>query len=277
MWPPPAPDGFRPMTAEPLDFRFDDRVAVQYDAMRGHPPDVSSQIGARIAGLVGPGQLLLEPGVGTGRIALPTVAAGCRVVGVDLSANMLAALAGRRADGLTLVQGDITRLPFRHRSFDAALCVHVLHLVDSKTVLASLLELVRPGGVIILGRDWIDPDSFAGVIRNAFRQAVVDLAESVDFPTGARGLVQQLTELGGEPVSDGSEQVMVEWETALSVSAVLEGIRSRDDAESWVLPDPLLGAVMERLDGFCDEHWSDLTALQPVRRRFVYSLFRVPD
>jgi hypothetical protein len=28
---------------------------------------------------------------------------------------------------------------------------------------------------------------------------------------------------------------------------VLDGIRSRDDAESWVLPDPLL-RVMERLD-----------------------------
>jgi hypothetical protein len=79
--------------------------------------------------------------------------------------------------------------------------VHVLHLVDSRSVLRQLLQLVRPGACIILARDWVDPASFAGQLRNEFRQAVVDLAESVDFPTGARGFVQQLIELGAVPVA----------------------------------------------------------------------------
>jgi len=260
-----------------LDYRFDDRVAVQYDALRGHPPEVSPRIGEAIASLAGAGARILEVGVGTGRIALPTVSAGSDVVGVDLSAEMLRALAGREQPNLALVRGDITRLPFCSNAFDAAVCVHVLHLVDSRTVLADLLRMVRPGGVIFLGRDWVDPASFAGALRNAFRQAVVDLAESIDFPTGARGLVQQLGELGGEPVYDGEEQVAVEWQTALSPRQVLDGIRSRDDAESWVLPDDLLKRVMSRLDAFAADHWSDLDSSQGVTRRFVYSLFRVPD
>lgn len=259
-----------------LDYRFDERVAVQYDALRGHPPEISPRIGSAIAGIVGTGARVLEPGVGTGRIALPLVAAGCDVVGVDLSAEMLGALAGRDVDRLRLVRSDITRLPFRSQSFDAAVCVHVLHLVDSRSVLRQLLELLRQGGYIVLARDWIDPASFAGQLRNVFRQAVVDLAESVDFPEGARGHVQHLIALGAEPIAEGAEQTAVEWQTQLSPRQVLDGIRSRDDAESWVLPDALLARVMARLDAYAAEHWDDLSAAQPVTRRFVYSLFRAP-
>ncbi len=264
------------MASGELDYRFDRRVAGSYDTLRGHPAAVTPAIGEALARELGPGARVLEPGVGTGRIALPLLGAGCRVTGVDLSSDMLAALAGQAREGLRLVRGDITRLPFAAGAFDGAVCVHVLHLVDARAVLAQLLRLVRPGGTIILGRDWVDPASFAGQLRNAFRQAVVDLAESVDFPTGARGLVQTLVALGGEPVDDGEERTAVEWETTLSVAQVLDGIRSRDDAESWVLPDPLLGRVMARLDAEAAANWSDLDAPQPVTRRFVYSLFRVP-
>jgi SAM-dependent methyltransferase len=259
-----------------LDYRFDNRVAAQYDALRGHPPEVSPRIGEALARLFGPGARVLEPGVGTGRIALPLVAAGCQVVGVDLSADMLRALAGREERELSLVRGDITRLPFCAQAFDAAVCVHVLHLVDSRSVLRQLLQLLRPGGCIVLARDWIDPGSFAGQLRNEFRQAVVDLADSVDFPVGARGHVQQLTDLGAVPLHAGEEQIAVEWQTRLSPMQVLDGIRSRDDAESWVLPDPLLQRVMARLDAYSAGQWDDLAGTQAVTRRFVYSLFRVP-
>lgn len=265
------------LSPEDLDYRFDDRVAAQYDALRGHPPEISPRIGQAIANLAGEGARILEVGVGTGRIALPTASAGGKVVGIDLSAEMLRALAGRELPALALVRGDVTRLPFCNNAFDAAVCVHVLHLVDSTRVLADLLRLVRAGGVIILGRDWVDPTSFAGELRSEFRQAVVDLAESIDFPTGARGLVQQLRELGGEAIHDGEEQTAVEWQTALSPRQVLDGIRSRDDAESWVLPNDLLQSVMARLDKFALNRWSDLDKNDGVTRRFVYSLFRVPD
>mgnify|MGYP001108003350 CR=1 FL=1 len=250
-------------STEHLDYRFDDRVAKQYDALRGHPPEVSPHIGVALANLFGSGARVLEPGVGTGRIALPLIAEGCEVVGVDLSAQMLGALKDCKQPNLHLVHGDITQLPFRDNTFDAAVCVHVLHLVDSRRGLRQLLQLVRPGGWIVLARDWIDPACFAGQLRNEFRKAVVELAESVDFPEGARGHVQQLLSLG-------------EWQTELSPSQVLDGIRSRDDAESWVLPDALLQRVMQHLDRYSAEQWNDLTVKQPVTRRFVYSLFRVP-
>jgi len=262
--------------SDSLDYRFDTRVARQYDALRGHPPEVSAEVGRTLARLLGPSARVLEPGVGTGRMALPLVAAGSEVVGVDLSADMLGILAGHAVSGLGLVRGDITRLPFREAAFDAALCTHVLHLVDSRCVLEQLLRLVRCGGSIVLARDWVDPASFAGQLRNLFRASVVELADDVEFPVGARGHVQQMMELGAIALDEGAEQTAVEWQTDLSPQQVLDGIRSRDDAESWVLPDDLLERVMARLDAWSLEQWSDLAAPQPVTRRFVYALFRVP-
>ncbi len=266
------------MTESPLDFRFDDRVAKTYDAVRAHPPEVSERVGEVLAGIVGRGGRVFEPGVGTGRIALPLVAAGCEVVGADLSMDMLSAMLEQRsraAGRLGLVQCDLNALPFRSAVFDGVLCVHVLHLIDDwASLLNSLVAMLKPGGVLILGRDWIDPASFAGMIRNEFRRSVVELSTTIESPPGARAFVHALAEQGVHPEGDEPEQVAAEWETTLAPAQLLDQIRTRDDAESWVLPDELLGRVMERLDNFAKAEWSSLTEPQAVTRRFVYSMMR---
>ncbi len=265
------------MPGDEIDYSFDDRVAVRYDEVRAHPPEVSKQIGESIVRQTGPGTTLLEPGVGTGRIALPVIAAGGNVVGVDLSSQMLSALssAADESDQLELVRCDISRLPFKPQSFDGVLCVHVLHLIDDwKGLLHQLLDALKPGGVVLLGRDWIDPESFAGQIRNEFRMAVVELSETIASPPGARAFVNELIEQGAKPEEGGAEITATEWETELTPRHLLDEIRTKDDAESWVLPDDLLARVMERLDAFAAEAWPDIDSPLPVKRRFVYSLFR---
>ncbi|MEM1089016.1 MAG: class I SAM-dependent methyltransferase [Pseudomonadota bacterium] len=266
------------MTEPPLDFRFDERVAKTYDTVRAHPPEVSRRVGEVLAGIVGPGGRIFEPGVGTGRIALPLVAAGCDVVGADLSMEMLSAMEevrGTAAGRLERVQCDLNALPFRPAVFDGVLCVHVLHLIDDwASLLSSLVAMLKPGGVLILGRDWIDPASFAGMIRNEFRRSVVELSTTIESPPGARAFVQALAEQGVHPEGEQPEQTAAQWEATLAPAQLLDQIRTRDDAESWVLPDELLGRVMERLDRFAQAQWPSLTAPQAVTRRFVYSLMR---
>lgn len=269
-----------------LDYRFDTRVAVQYDALRGHPPEVADDIGRAIAAQMGTGARVLELGVGTGRIAVPLAKAGCQVVGIDLSAHMLTALA-RRVDHeglqhIQLAQADITALPFAERVFDGAMAVHVLHLVsDWAGVLGQLSRLIRPGGTLVLGRDWVDPQSMAGQIRNQFRQTVLSVgtdmlppgATAAAPPSGGAAIVQCLMGLGAQPLSR-EEIVAAEWRTELSPRQILEGIRSRDDAESWVLPDEVLHETMRRLDVFAAQTWPDLDAALPVTRRFLMGVFR---
>ncbi|MGA8710747.1 MAG: class I SAM-dependent methyltransferase [Thermoplasmata archaeon] len=89
---------------------------------------------------------LLEIGVGTGRVARPLVELGVRVVGVDASRGMLARAAAKHLP--YLVRGTAYRLPFTEGSFDAALFVHVLHILDPPERGLREAARVSRGGVL---------------------------------------------------------------------------------------------------------------------------------
>lgn len=268
-----------------LDFSFDDRVARHYDALRGHPPNVANAIGTALVGnwskqgASGSSLRLLELGVGTGRIALPVAGAGAEVIGIDLSAEMLGTLAAQLESepaNVHLVRGDITALPFAANTFDGAMVTHVLHLVsDWPAVLQRLAEVVKPGGLLLLGRDWVDPASMAGQIRNAFRQAVMQQGFKTAAPAGGPALHQALLTVGAQPVRVGPEElVAAQWQADISPAQVLDGIRSRDDAESWVLPDEILEPVCQKLEAMVTNNWPDTKTPQEILRRFVVSVYQ---
>lgn len=76
-------DGYEPST-------YGDRIADAYDDIYHHAPgfgDVAHTI-SFLAAFAGDGPVL-ELGIGTGRIALPLLAAGVRVHGIDASAEMV--------------------------------------------------------------------------------------------------------------------------------------------------------------------------------------------
>jgi SAM-dependent methyltransferase len=91
------------------------------------------------------GRSILDVGTGTGRAAIALARRGAVVTGVDASAEMLA-VARRRADAtqavVTLEQGDIHRLRFADRAFDAVVCLRVLmHTPDWRRSLAELCRV----------------------------------------------------------------------------------------------------------------------------------------
>src|SRR5207302_7839825 len=88
-----------------------DRIARLYDPWSA---SVVEDVDFYVAEAVRSGGPVLELGVGTGRIAVPTAAAGVRVVGVDSSAGMLE-VARERAEAagveLDLRLGDLREPP----------------------------------------------------------------------------------------------------------------------------------------------------------------------
>lgn len=264
-----------------LDFSFDQRIARQYNDQRAHPLAVAQQIGEAIAALLPPGARLLELGIGTGRIAYPVARAGCHVVGVDLSRDMLNEVGRQSASAvgapLLLAQADIEHLPIKERSMDAVLAVHVLHLVpDWRSALAEAARTLRAGGAFIQGRDWVDPNSVAGQIRNELRQYVMKLSPTLRPPATGKDLALALAELSGVPPSREAEIVAAEWEVAVSPAEMLASIAARNQAESWVLTDELLEAVVTHLQSWTATLWPDLHQKQPVTQRFLLSVTRGP-
>ncbi|MFZ0887623.1 MAG: class I SAM-dependent methyltransferase [Candidatus Binataceae bacterium] len=73
-----------------------------------------------------------------------------RIVGADLSPEMLAEARRRAGTGVHLVQADAGALPFGTESFDLVLCSHVLQLVaDLSGCVSGVARCLRPGGVLI--------------------------------------------------------------------------------------------------------------------------------
>lgn len=256
-----------------FDFSFDKRVAKNYEAQRTHPPEVARQIGEAIAAQAGANAYLLEIGVGTGRIARPVAAAGCRVIGFDLSREMLGEIAAEeRPTTFKVLQADMHHYPLGSNQFDAVLAVHVLHLAnDWQQVLKEAARVLRPGGVFIQGDDWIDPQSVTGRLRDELRRQAMALSPMTRPPAAGVSKQDYLRELGGTELT---ELIAAEWTTWLSPNERLHTIAQRLDAESWMFSDEIFNVLFQKLQAFAAETWADLAEKQPVTRRFLLKVSR---
>src|SRR5437868_13070433 len=257
-----------------------DRAADFYDETRGYPPDVQEHIGRALLDAAGATHKsrILELGVGTGRIALPIIGAGYRYTGVDISPRMLEKLrAALRAipgaeQRVTLVEGDITALPFADRSFDVVLTVHVLHLVAdrARAIDEGVRVLARPG-VALNGRDDYADDTVGRDTDAAWR----DILESLGWHAGGWGgrhaaaaasPLDEWQRLGGEV----DTVVAVEWETRRTPALDIEQLAQRAWSRTWSVPDHIYPEAIRRLRAWADHQYGDaLDKPLPRRQRFI--------
>lgn len=259
-----------------IDFSFD-KIAAVYDVQRAHPAEVASQIGAAVADLVGTAAPALELGVGTGRIAIPAARAGAQIVGLDVSREMLRVASERAVTASTSFErilGDAQALPFAERSFGAVLAVHVLHLLpDWRRAIDEIVRVLVPGGLLVQGSDWRDPDSCVGLLRGRLRMAVMELQPGSRPPAAGAAVAQALARLGG---TTEAPQPLARWSRLVSPAELIAGMAARLDAETWSLPDELLAAAIARVRAWAEQMWSDLDTPQEVEHRFVVTTTRIP-
>ncbi len=98
-------------------------------------------------------KLVLDAGCGMGRYLRIAAQSGCgHIVGMDLSRAVEAArelTAG--LDGVSLVRGDLLRLPFSAERFDIIYSLGVLdHTPDPRLAFLGLARLLKPGGRIVI-------------------------------------------------------------------------------------------------------------------------------
>src|SRR5215469_5212149 len=111
---------------------------------------------------------ILDHGCGYGRLIDQLSRAGYRnVVGMDFSEKMLAECRSR-SPNLTLVRNDGRTLPFCDQAFDAVLLFAVLTCIpsddDQRILLAEVMRLLRPGGIVYISDLLINTD-----VRNVER------------------------------------------------------------------------------------------------------------
>ena len=178
---------------------------------------------ARVAG--GP---VVELGVGTGRIAIPTAAAGIGVIGVDSSRGMLdvcaeqAALAGV-AELLDLRVGDLRAPPVGER-VRLVTCPFraYLHLRDDAERLAALRaarELLVPGGRFVFDVFAPGPDDIAQT-NGLWLEREHGIFERADWDTAARTLTLSVRDENTESTMTLSWLSPDEWRVLIGAAGL---------------------------------------------------------
>lgn len=146
------------------------------------------------------GGRILEVGVGTG-ISLPHYSRMTRLVGIDISAEMLAKAKARIRDlGLRNVEAlevmDAERIAYPDDAFDVVVAQYVVTAVPNpEAALDEFLRVIRPGGEIVLTSRIGAEKGLRGAIERALMPITARLGWRTEFPferysawAGSRGV-----------------------------------------------------------------------------------------
>ena len=250
-----------------------DRAAEYYDQTRAIPDETVARLLQMIVAEVGVRSACIEIGVGTGRIALPLVEAGVRVVGVDISKEMLRKLVAKRAAGSwpQIAIADATRLPFPDRSFDAALAVHVMHLIPAwREAAAEMVRVLRPGGVFLVSRGG---QRRSGWIRDVSRHFYAE-AGNVNWPPG----VGEITDLDAHMRGLGAavrELPDMGEEDAMSIDRLLANLEAGYWSACWSIDPDTRRQAAARTRLWAEREIGDPAIERPAREFEVWRAYRL--
>lgn len=209
------------------------RVAEIYDATRSLPREEMDALMAEMARRIPVRGSVLDVGVGTGRFALPLQERGLEVFGMDVSRGMMAKA---RAKGvLRLLFADVQRMPFRDGSFDAALLVHILHLVGDWRAVVRESARVSRGTVVSVLEDATGPD-----LRSEYRELRGRMGHPlVRLEKGERALEELARPIATVLVAESDRVVVADDEIA--------HLRERGQSLTWDVPEDVHAGIIAAL------------------------------
>jgi SAM-dependent methyltransferase len=116
----------------------------------------------------------LDAGTGTGALAFALSGLVAEVVALDVVPELLAE-ARKRLGGhpnVSLVEGDVTALPFGEAEFDLVGSLNILHHVSRpELAVAELARVTRPGGMLLVVDQIAPVDPLVALELNRFERA----------------------------------------------------------------------------------------------------------
>lgn len=253
-----------------------DRVADIYDDTRRMQPEAVTEIMNNISSEIDPaGGLVLDMGIGTGRIAVPLAERGFRIVGVDISEKMLARLLEKptyKRHKMAALRGDATFLPFADNSFQAVVVVHLFHLLEDIGVgVKEAFRVLTPGGRLFFGGDqrWLEFVERALREKYGVEETFAELFDEAGIKYKDQSHVEkQVSEnvcgLGG----DLKKLPPVEWDANISCEELVGRFENRQFSSMWDVSDDAINAFGEKLRRILREHVGPLSTMIPIKRGF---------
>jgi ubiquinone/menaquinone biosynthesis C-methylase UbiE len=258
------------MTTPPNSITFD-RAASYYDATRGFPPGVdqrAAELMAKTAGIAAT-SVVLEIGIGTGRLALPLAQRSGPYYGVDLSAEMMHGLLSKRSaypgTDIRLARGDVMKLPLKAAYADFAVLVHILHLIpDPHAAAHELARILKPGGAAVCGWNR-NHEPTMQPLNEAWARATGDERRFEAIDSGPKTLAEANWTLKAEST--------LAYVSETTAHAKAEVFRQRVYSSMWRLSDDVWRAGVAAVDAALAEHFPDPHRPEPVEQRFHVAVY----
>lgn len=176
----------------------------------------------------GPGQDVLDVGIGTAIVARALRKAGCRVLGVDVDPRM----ADRaRRDGFDVEVAAFEDWEPAGRTFDAVVAGQTWHWIDPVAGAAKAARILRPGGRLAVFWNAADPPAeLAAVFARAYRRALPELPAEAVTATGPDAYATLAARTADVLRSTGAyaepEQWRFDWQQAFTREQWLEQMRT---------------------------------------------------
>jgi ubiquinone/menaquinone biosynthesis C-methylase UbiE len=212
-----------------------DQMAEEYDATREAP--TQEEVGAIAASLEGC-RSVLDVGVGTGRFARPISGLGFDVTGVDVSRRML--LKAREKGLEQLLLGDAYSLPFRDKSFDATIIIHVLHVVaDWAKVMREIGRVTRGNVITILRVPQVPEVSGATSIPNPGQGAGYPVRTQHRMWQNEQELKERVPPMNLERIRDET--------VSIPVAEAMRRLEAKRSFGAQMMPPEIRQSMMERI------------------------------
>ena len=254
-----------------------DRAVSYYDRTRLMPdwlrvPLVDSLV--REAGVMSE-LMILEVGIGTGRIALPFAARGLPIVGVDLSLAMMGELQRKNAKlGYRVVaaQADANALPFSDSKFDCVYIVNTLHVVAHwQNATHEAWRILKPGGSLLVSAHNANPDSIFDQMQFKLRELAQARGVDAQLP-GLRSDEELKTELIG--LGETRIVDVVRHVDGVTPAPMLDGLAARGASTTWMIPENVLAEIMPPLRAWAEQTFGDLSREIEEESRFDWMIVR---
>ncbi|MGQ4646364.1 methyltransferase domain-containing protein [Lyngbya aestuarii] len=253
-----------------------DRVAGIYDATRGLPPQVSEQIADCILSIVSatPDTKFFEPGIGTGRIAIPIVLRGYSYTGVDISEKMMNQLRQQlqgEPNQLTLLQADATSLPFSSQSFDVALAAHLLHLIPAwREALAEIHRVLKPNGVFLYCYNYAGLRNHKEFDREWQMILAKHGFQLTEYGAAKEKVMEALIEQGAilETVT------AAQWQSERTVGELLTIYEEKMHSSSWQIPEDIFSVAIKELKEWALQYYKSEEVALSADAKFELTVAR---
>jgi len=219
---------------------------------------------------LGPGDLVLECGAGTGQLGL-LLGSRARYVGFDASSAMLEVFRARAAEAgvaVTLVHADGNQAwPAEDRSVRVVFAVRSLHWMSSQHVALQFERVaLESGAMLLIGRVERDRDGVSHQMRRALRQLVKQRGYSPRRGEHhARALLEDLCARGATMLEP---QAVARWATLESPQLSLAAWREKPGLAGLDLPTHEKHDILSELERWAEETFGNLSTARSSENCF---------